>query len=469
MTKTPAILCLAIEDPISTRSHRAAEWVCQQISEAGLTASCSLVAEKVRAWQRLGLSSVIEAVGGHDLAFHGSYHSFHPTISEISEALPAQAGAELLWGWQQPGWEATKRIMGAPVNHWGLSGGSWSPALSVMLGQHGQALIPSPVYGEDPYRPCWFAGSLNFHDYVAGLDAVYHDDEKFASALSEHQQQAEKRLTAQAAYLGLHCCHPTRVVHHGFWDEVNFSGGRITTPEQWQVPPAITADEEETARRNVRRYLEWVAGDDRFEVIGFSQLVGMFRRQASGCPRGKLLEICQRISDEQAVIFTDSFTAAEILGMMVESAIEPDRQMLTRRSLLAPQYLPTQQSASNMTTDEIILVAATVDAHLRAAGNLPEQVNCPLGSLYIADYFVALAQALLAREGQGSTTLKPKAEAPYPAIGDSLAQQAADGIRAWTIHRPDLDLTWIQRDTRLLSWTFKPAWTPAELRRLQTD
>jgi len=102
MTKTPAVLCLDIEDPITTRSHYAAEWICQQISEAGLTASCFLVAEKVRAWERLGLSSVIEAVGAHDLAFHSSRHSFHPTITEMSEALPAQAGAELLWAWQQP-------------------------------------------------------------------------------------------------------------------------------------------------------------------------------------------------------------------------------------------------------------------------------------------------------------------------------------------------------------------------------
>ena len=469
MTKTPAILCLDIEDPITTRSHHAAEWICQQISDAGLTASCFLVAEKVRAWEQLGMSSVIEAVGAHDLAFHSSRHSFHPTITEMSESLPAQAGAELLWAWQQPGWEATERIMCAPVNHWGLGGESWSPALSVMLGQHGHALMYSPIYGDDPYRPCWFAGSLNFHDYFAGLDVAYHDDEKFANALSEHQQQAEERLAAGAPYLGLFGGHPTRVVHHDFWDGVNFNEGRITTPEQWQAPPAISPTEEDVARQNMQRYLEWVAGDARFEVIGFSQLVRMFSRQASGCPRRKLLEICQQISDEQAVVFTDQFSAAEILSMMVECALDPDRQMLTRRSLLAPQYLPTQESASNMTTDEIILVAATVDAHLRAARTLPDRVDCPSGSLYIADYFVALAQALLAREGQGSTTLQPRAATPYPAIGDSLAQQAADCIRAWTVHRPDLDLSWIKRDTRLLSWTFKPAWTPEELSRLQAD
>jgi len=467
MAKTPAVLCLDVEDPITIRSHRAAEWICQQVSEADLTASCFLVAEKVRAWQRLGMSSVIEAVGAHDLAFHSSRHSFHPTITEISEALPAQRGAELLWGWEQPGWEATKRIMGAPVNHWGLSGGSWSPALSVMLGQHGQALMYSPLYGDDPYRPCWFAGSLNFPDFFGGLDESYHDDQKFARKLRRHQKKTDERLAAKSPYLGLFCCHPTRVVHHKFWDAVNFNKGRITIPEQWQAPPAITTAEEETARQNLQRYLEWVVSDERFEVIGFSQLVGMFSSQASGCPRGKLLEICQCISDEQAVVFTDQFTAAEILGMMVECALDPERQSLTRRSLLAPQHLPTQQPVPNMTAHEIILVAATVDAHLRAARSLPDQVDCPSGSLYIADYFVALAQALLARESQDNTMLEPRAEAPYPAIGDSLAQQAADCIRSWIIHRPDLDLSWIKRDTRLLSWTFKPAWTSEELGRLE--
>jgi len=469
MTKTPAILSLDIEDPITIRSHHAAEWICQQISDAGLTASCFLVAEKVRAWERLGLSSVIEAVGAHDLGFHSSRHSLHPAISEISEALPAQVGAEQLWGWEQPGWEATKRIMGAAVNHWGLTGGSWSPALSVMLGQHGQALMYSPIYGDDPYRPCWFACSLNFPDYVAQLDHVYYDDKMFASALSEYQQRVEERLTAQAPYLGLFCCHPTRVVHHSWWDEINFGQGRITVPEQWQAPPEMSPTEEDVARQNLRRYLEWVVSDERFEVIGFSQLVRMFSRQASECPRWKMLEICQRISDEQAVVFTDEFSAAEILGMMVECALSPDRQMLTRRSLLAPQHLPTEQSASNMTTHEIILVAATVDAHLRAARSLPDRVDCPSGSLYIADYFVALAQALLARENQTGTALQVTIEVPYPAIGDSLAQQTIEHIRNWIVHRLDLDLSWIQRETRLLSWTFKPAWTSEELSRLRVD
>lgn len=464
MHKTPAILCLDVEDPIALRSHQAAQWICQQISAQGLTASCFLVAEKVRAWERLGLREVIEAVRPHDLCFHTSRHSFHPTITEISEALPAHSGAELLWGWERPGWEATERIMGKPVNHWGRSGGSWSPALAVMLGQRGHALMYSPIHGDDSCRPCWFADALNFADYFEGLDGFYHDDAQFPDQLSQYQEQVEKRLAAGAPYLGLFCCHPTRVVHHEFWDVVNFLQGHVRTPEQWQDPPAITPEQEETARRNLRRYLEWIAGDERFEVVGFSQLVGLFAQQKTGCSRGQLLEICHRIADQQEVIFTDHFTAAEILGMMVELATHPGLDSLTRHDLMAPPALPTQSGRPTVTPAEVLAAALTVQAHLRATHVLPEQVDCTEGSLYIADYFVALAQALLARDRQENQALVPQAAQPYPAIADKLAQQAAEVIRSWDIHRPDLDLSWIERDTRLLSWTFKPAWTSEELR-----
>lgn len=92
--------------------------------------------------------------------------------------------------------------MGSPVNHWGMSGGSWSPALAVMLGQRGHALMYSPIHGEDPYRPFWFAGALNFPDYYGGLDGFYHDSAQFPDKLSQHQQQMEKRLAGGGSVPG---------------------------------------------------------------------------------------------------------------------------------------------------------------------------------------------------------------------------------------------------------------------------
>jgi len=79
---------------------------------------------------------------------------------------------------------------------------------------------------------------------------------------------------------------------------------------------------------------------------------------------------------------------------------------------------------------------------------------------------VMLAQALLMRQAGQSGSLSIAAEAPYPAIGDDLAEKVRSVVAGW-LHRPDLDLQWILRDTRLLSWTYKPAWTVQELQGME--
>jgi len=466
VTKIPTVLCLDVEDPITMRSHLAARWITEEISAAGLTATCFLVAEKVKAWERLGLREVIEAVKRHDLASHSSRHSFHPAISEMSEALPAQAGAEMLWGWERPGWEAAQRIMGKQINNWGRTGGSWSPALAVMLARHGHALAYSPIYGESPLRPCWFAGAVNFADYFALGDGNYHDDEKFNAAFASHRAAVDERIAAGAPCLSLFCCHPTREVHHEYWDRVNFDAGRITVPEQWQEPPAITLEEEQTARKNMRTYLQWVAGDNRFEVIGFSESVNRFRAQQAGCGSAHLLSICRRIADEKAAIFTNTFTAAEILGMMVQYACDPARESLVRQDLLGPEMLPIQAGVPQLNSDAVLAAAPVVSVYLRTTGKLPDVVETAEGTVYVADYCVMLAQALLMRQAGQSGSLSIAAEAPYPAIGDDLAEKVRSVVAGW-LHRPDLDLQWILRDTRLLSWTYKPAWTVQELQGME--
>ncbi|MFP3904723.1 MAG: hypothetical protein ACLFWB_10825, partial [Armatimonadota bacterium] len=124
MAKLPAVLCLDIEDPYSDRSHKATRWMLEDISSAGLTASCFVVGEKVRSWKRHELNDVIEAVKPHDIGYHSTRHSHHPTITEISETLPPEPGARMLWGWERHGWEDTERILGRPIQHWGLTGGS---------------------------------------------------------------------------------------------------------------------------------------------------------------------------------------------------------------------------------------------------------------------------------------------------------------------------------------------------------
>jgi hypothetical protein len=131
--------------------------------------------------------------------------------------------------------------------------------------------------------------------------------------------------------------------------------------------------------------------------------------------------------------------------------------------MLGPDFMPVAGTPEGLTVAETLARAAVVLAAATAGRYLPVEVTTSAGSVNIADYFVAMAHALLRRDREETGQVLCSAEGPYPAIGDALAERATERIRGWTIHRPDLDTTWIERDTRLLSWTFKPAWTVEEL------
>ncbi len=459
MAKISAMVFMDVEDPITPRSHEAARWMCEELTAAGVTGTCFVVAEKARDWERRGLREVIEAVKRHDVNFHGWRHSFHPTVSEISEQLAGEWGAEQLWNWQRPAWDDAERIMGTPLLHWCTSGGSWSPSLARMLGRHGRSLFDSPIRGEDAYRPCWFAGGLNFAHYVGYLDGAYRDDEAFPGALAEYQRKTDELVAAGAPYLCFFGGHPTAVVHEGFWDAVNFAKGKATTPENYTSPPAIDGPAELTAQKNFAAYAQWLATDERFEMIGASEMARLFGGQRPGASRQYVRGMVGRILDEECVIWTDEFTAAEALALMVDFVLDPEADPIPRRDIMGPTEPMKKAFVGKIPASEVIRAAEVVNAHMTVSGALPSTVRIAGEELYIAQYFVALAQAIAGIDGE----LEIEERAEYPAIGDRIVEDISRRIERWIIHREHMDLSWIERETRLLSWTFKPAWTHAEL------
>lgn len=468
MAKIPAMLCLDIEDPYTLRSHTATEWMLESVREVGLCASCFVVGNKVRAWERLGLREVIEGTKYHDIGYHSTRHSHHPTITEISETLPPEPGWKMLWGWERHGWEDTERILARPVRHWGLTGGSWSPALARMLAVRGQALNYSPIWAADKTRPCWFAGGLNVADFFGGLDATYRDTEEFEQAFEKMKDTVQSRIDNDACYLGLFLGHPTRVVHDDFWDTCNFYDGRVVAPEDLQMPEAITADQERTAQANVKRVVEWAAADERFEIIPFSELVQMFNAQRSTASREEVRLLAERTAEAKAPVHTDLFTAAEILALMADWVIYPEADMLARRDVMSPAAAPEDLKSRELDAAAIRAAAPVVAGHIDTSGRVPSVVQVGETSIHVAEYSVALARIIAG--GQDAEKVQIDVQVPWPGIATTLEKNVRDRIRGWSIHPPGLDLSWIMSETRLLSWTFKPAWTREELaERTQTS
>ncbi|MFP3904426.1 MAG: hypothetical protein ACLFWB_09335, partial [Armatimonadota bacterium] len=330
-----------------------------------------------------------------------------------------------------------------------------------LLGRRGQALHYSPIWDGDKTRPCWFAGGLNVADFFGGLDATYHDDDAFGKAFEEYRRQAERRIAEDVCYLGLFVGHPTRVVHHSFWDINNFADGQVTPRHRLQMPEAITVSQEQTARKNVRRVIEWAAADERFKVIGFSDLVARYTAQIPGVSREEVKAVAERVADHHAVIHTDLLTAAEIMGLMLDYLADETASHFARAELMSPERLPEELEPIEVTADDLRATVPVVKAQMQASGHVPAAVPVGDRQLHASEYFVGLALLIAGRPGPDALTLD--VSEPYPAVADRLVEKVEQRIRGWSIHPPDMDLSWIFAETRLLSWTFKPAWTRQEL------
>jgi len=133
---------------------------------------------------------------------------------------------------------------------------------------------------------------------------------------------------------------------------------------------------------------------------------------------------------------------------------------------MSPENIGDDEPGVSCTPADALAVAAAINAHVTASRALPDSVNLPEGQVSIAAYFIALARAICTSNSGQDGAFSVAAPQPYPAIGDELAEAAATTITSWTIHRPTLDLSCIIRGTKLLSWTYKPAWTREELSRM---
>ena len=137
--RIPTALCFDVEDIVAPESDDAALWMADMLAAAGLTGSFMVMGELARLWERRGRRDVIEALKRHDLAFHSTWHSVHPTTAEICRDKDFAAGMDAVWDWDRQGWADAERVLGRPLLGWARTGNSWSPSVMGLMGRMGRA------------------------------------------------------------------------------------------------------------------------------------------------------------------------------------------------------------------------------------------------------------------------------------------------------------------------------------------
>ena len=453
-SRTPTVLCFDVEDLIAPESDDAALWLAEILSEYELTGSFMVVGEKARLWEKRGRRDVIEALKRHHLSFHSTWHSVHPTTTEICLDKDFAEGMDALWDWDRAGWEDTQRILGRPLHGWARTGSSWSPSVMGLMGRMGRAYAYS-VVRLPGHNVCWYAGCLGFYgEGLGGFDETFCNDSLFLPKLERVKHEVDAFRAADrrgASWLCFFMCHPTRVISTMFWDAVNFAKGANPPREVWKPAPCYDPALVSTMQANYRRLCDYLRGDERLEIVGWGELIQRYDGQRAFATHQELVQIARRIADERKVVFTDYFTAAEILIMLLRAASGP-QERYARPAVYGPRDMPPAVPLNDVPAT-LVTSAARQALEAARSGYLPAAVTVGEQSVGIGTYFVALAEAIA-----GRSRVSGPANVPYPAVADEIAAHAAKSISGWVIHPEKMDLTRLLEQTRLQCWTLKPAW-----------
>lgn len=464
-SRIPTALCFDVEDLVAPESDDAVLWQAEILAEHGLTGSMMVVGEKARLWEKRGRRDVIEAVKRHHVAYHSTWHSVHPATTEICQDKDMAQGMDAVWEWDRQGWADTERIMGRSLIGWARTGSSWSPQIMGLMGRMGRAYAYSLVRLPG-HNVCWYANCLGFYgEGIGGFDTYFYDDALFEQKLASTRQDVERYEKADrrgAEWLCFFMCHPTRVIHTEFWDAVNFAKGANPPREQWKPanrhPDALIP----TMQKNYRHLCEYLRGEasERLEIVGWGELIRRYDGQRPFATREELTEAARRIAEERQVLFTDHFTAGEILLLLCRAVAEPGEPRFPRPTVYGPLTTPPVTEAANLDTGAVKAAAQTVLREASESGYLPASVSVGGKAIGVGTYFVALAEAFLGKE-----KVSGPGDAPYPPVAEEIARRAAPAIQSWVIHPDNMDLTSLMEQARLQCWTLKPAWPREALLR----
>lgn len=458
--RIPTALCFDVEDIIAPECDDAVLWMAEILTEYGLTGSFMIMGESVRLWEQRGRQDVIEALKRHHLAFHSTWHSVHPTTTEICLERDFAQGMQAIWEWDREGWEAAERILGVPLLGWARTGNSWAPAIMGLMGRKGRAYAYSQVCL--PGRNiCWYAGCLGFYfdGTFGGFDATFYDNALFSNRLKQVQGQLEEYVHSDrrgAEWVNFFMCHPTRAISTEFWDAGNFANGANPPRSEWKPAPQHDRALIPTMQSNFRLLCEYLHGEEQLEIVGWGDLIRRFDGQRPFATHPELMKIAQRIADERQVLFTDHFTAAEILLMLCRAAVNPQERYV-RTTAYGPLSLPPVSSTQTMSAGDVKAAAPGV-LEVSKTGYLPASVTVAGRTVGLGTYFVALAEATL-----GRSQVSGPPDAFYPIEAEEVAAEVARALPDWIIHSDNMDLTQLLEQTRLQCWTLKPALSREQL------
>ena len=320
------------------------------------------------------------------------------------------------------------------------------------------------------HNAVWFCNTLNFHGEgdFGFFDDAYHDDDLFdpmLEALDSLVPTAIRGMDAVAFFAN----HPSKIRSIQFWD-FNFYHGANPGPDQWQTPELRPRESMETAKKNFRRLVRYLASRDDIELTTYRELASRFSYQPDSITRNDLERIAGRILEEHKVIIDDHYSPAEVFAALVESLRtfrEENRQplKLAVQRPLGPLEMPEKApGCERVPVEGVYALADSALSYMKLTGHLP--AGLPYNGHQIGTgSLMALFSDLCLRTGERQVPefLEVIPMEPYPSLNAEKISRQVASMKGWPVHREDLEMDHLVEMTMLQMWTLKPATTNPKL------
>jgi|GEM_PF-1530343 len=462
MKEVAVLIRFDTEDFLTSESDDAALAIADLLTDLGVRATFPLTAWKVRALRDRDRRDVIEAVGRHDVGFHSTSHSLHPTIAEELEATPDRDAAAVFERREGEGMGEVAAAFGSALSCYTQPGANWVAEASTALHRWGIPLH----FGEDwnayvdvAGRPFYIGGTLHFSGAVACPKPFLSELPRAADDALAMVGKAVRSARDGSGDVGLVnvVAHPTELVTEVFWDAVNFGGGINREARDWSPPPVRRAADVKAAFEAFSGYVRhlktlpgvtfWGASDlirahpdrARDALFDHGDAVGV----ATAFSTGRIGAIAVRgatLSPAEAVV---------LICRDLEAMAEGRQLAFAHLDEVQPCYIPEPNDGGTRMEAKPLLAGALL---LAAGGAWPAEV----AGVPMTAAAGALANLLLARleEGHWPGVL----DIPHGELLTRRWVRSEDKLHwDWAIFRPGFRAPRLRERALAACWALKPA------------
>ncbi|RJP31338.1 MAG: hypothetical protein C4527_07750 [Candidatus Omnitrophota bacterium] len=455
------------EDYILPQADDAAKRIAEIFTARNIHATFKIVGEKARVLEERGRDDVIQALSRHDIGYHTTYHSIHPTPSEYSRDLSWHEGVQEFLRREGIGLEMVESVFQRKNSCYGQPGGSWTPQSYAILREWDIPLyLDATPHVNLNNRPFYYGGILNVLELGDCLLNTSGWDENAVRKFCDQFDQAHRQLAKEGGGLISVYYHPCEFVHQQFWDGVNFAKGANPPRSEWKLPPMKSEKEQEQAFGVLEKILDHILKQPNIRFVTASDIPALYPDDTYSQPLNhkELIAIAEAM--QKKISFVDLRTRflspAEALFAMAALLAESDENLIADEITVVFTYGPASRTEEyikdgSFTWEEIVSASIDFLDAIFQTEQMPSVVWIGGKPVRPQDFAATLATVVtkfLRKQipTEPISLVKGTMEAEQYVANDS-----DPGLWGWVIFPEGFHAPKLMEMAKLQAWTIKPA------------